>query len=167
MRVKKKFDALGVGAAEKANRLRDWTTGMVGFDQILSSLKEVKAAPRAEKEVEEGKDEEEEEKPKAVKGKGKKDNEKKAKAKAKEEENKKAVEATKTKLATHVGRYHKRENAKRVRAYSSADLAAILGSVPGGSQAVAEEDAPFMKEVRAEAHRTVRHPLQVICQTKN
>ncbi|GAX73190.1 hypothetical protein CEUSTIGMA_g643.t1 [Chlamydomonas eustigma] len=32
------------------------------------------------------------------------------------------------KAATHVGRYHKRENAKRVRGYSSGDLAAILGA---------------------------------------
>ena len=139
-----------MGAAEKADRLRDWTVGMVGFDQILSGLKEVKAAPRVEEEEEE----EEEEEPKKVKEKGKKAKEKaKEKEKArKEEEQKKAdEEATKKKQATHVGRYHKRENAKRVRCYSSEDLAAILGSVPGGSQPPVEDDRPFMKEVRAEA----------------
>lgn len=32
--------------AEQAHRLRDWTTGMVSYDSILSGLKEVSAAPR-------------------------------------------------------------------------------------------------------------------------
>uniref|UniRef100_A0A383V8E5 G-patch domain-containing protein n=1 Tax=Tetradesmus obliquus TaxID=3088 RepID=A0A383V8E5_TETOB len=41
LKVKKKQDALGVGAAEQAHKLRDWTTGMVGYDAILTGLKEI------------------------------------------------------------------------------------------------------------------------------
>lgn len=51
--------------------------------------------------------------------------------------------ARRVKLATHVGRYHKRERAKTVKNYSSQDLAAILGAAPGSSvgvAAVTEED---------------------------
>ena len=120
---------------------------MMSFDQILSGLKEVKASPRVEDPEEEEAAEAPKKKRKEKEGKGKKKEKEKKETKKKAEEEE---EAAKTKLATHVGRYHKRENAKRVRAYSSQDLAAILGSVPGGSPAVAEEDGPFMKEVRAD-----------------
>lgn len=152
VRVKKKFDALGVGAAEQANRLRDWTTGMVSFDSILSGLKEVKAAPRPEESEDEEPSEEQKKPIKQKKSKGKKRQD--DAVSMKESVAKKDIEeASKTKLATHVGRYHKRENAKRVRAYSSEDLAAILGSVPGGgnqpSNEPAEEDGPFLREIQA------------------
>ena len=60
----------------------------------------------------------------------------------------------KAKQATHIGRYHKRENAKRVTSYSATDLAAILGASssgpPAASQAPEEDNEwPQFREVRA------------------
>jgi hypothetical protein len=45
IRVRQKADALGVGAAEAAaDRDRPWAAGMVGYDAILSNLKEIRSA---------------------------------------------------------------------------------------------------------------------------
>lgn len=46
VKVRKKFDALGVGAAEKAQHSRDWTTGMFHYESVLSGLKEISAKKR-------------------------------------------------------------------------------------------------------------------------
>ncbi|GLC53435.1 hypothetical protein PLESTB_000744800 [Pleodorina starrii] len=166
VKVKKKHDAMGVGAAENAQNLRDWTTGMVSFDRILNNLKEVTASrPAAAVESsDESSDEEPEDKTKAKKAK--KADKKKAKgAKRKraspsssssdasssdsdgdaEEGNGKgkaaaAASAKRLKLASHVGRYSKRERAKFVKNYSASDLDAILGGVAGKDGAAGSEE---------------------------
>ena len=72
-----------------------------------------------------------------------------------EDEDKPINQPVKTKQATHIGRYHKRESAKRVKGYSASDLAAILGATSDGlaaaSEATAAEDNewPQLREVRA------------------
>ena len=67
-----------------------------------------------------------------------------------EEEEEAPAKQKAAKQATHVGRYHKRESAKRVQGYSASDLAAILGA-PSGGAGDAEASA-YPGEVRA-AHR--------------
>ncbi|GIL53485.1 hypothetical protein Vafri_9078 [Volvox africanus] len=175
VKVKKKHDAMGVGAAESSQNLRDWTTGMVSFDRILSNLKEVTANRRADNcDDSNGSSSSDEER---VQKQAKMTNQNKAKgAKRKRaspssdskttssssssgaesddgDDGKagKAAPATavavtaaghgakRLKLASHVGRYSKRERAKFVKAYSASDLDAILGGVAGKDGAAAAQ----------------------------
>ncbi|GAB4821901.1 hypothetical protein N2152v2_008947 [Parachlorella kessleri] len=41
IKVKKKFENWGVGAVEAAHKARDWTTGMLDFHRVLSTLSEI------------------------------------------------------------------------------------------------------------------------------
>jgi Pin2-interacting protein X1 len=171
--------------AEKAHLQLDWTTGMVGFDSVLTSLKEVRAAraaspsdsdsgsegdtpgsgPRSSgndsdceseggrrKRRREGGGEGKEAKRKRKEERRRAKGEKKKAKKASKKAAKKAAKGTakggggsgsggggeggekggpsgsRVKVATHVGRYARRERAKAVKGYSASDLAAILGS---------------------------------------
>ncbi|KXZ53675.1 hypothetical protein GPECTOR_6g592 [Gonium pectorale] len=173
VKVKKKHDAMGVGAAENANSQRDWTTGMVSFDRILANLKEVtatrKEAPDAGGNHSSSSDEENDE----TRKKGKKGKKAAKKAEPSSDAKRKrasprpaaaessspskvsgrsssgsdddddsegpGIQAKRLKLASHVGRYSKRERAKFVKNYSASDLDAILGGV-AGSKAADDED---------------------------
>ncbi|EFJ47248.1 hypothetical protein VOLCADRAFT_105212 [Volvox carteri f. nagariensis] len=182
VKVKKKHDAMGVGAAENAQTLREWTTGMVSFDRILSNLKEVTARrpTNHDKSSSSGSsDDEPAEKPKAEQGRA--TDKKKAKgAKRKRASSSsdsdagsssssesdtsadegdaktkggKAAAASigataaasaaavkRLKLASHVGRYSKRERAKFVKNYSASDLDAILGGAAAKAAAQGNGD---------------------------
>lgn len=84
----------------------------------------------------------------------KKEEKKRLKKKAKEEAKEKEREAAKPKLATHSGRFKKREMAKNVRGYSTEDLTAILGGTdPFASVAisVAASAPPPEKKARRNA----------------
>ncbi|KAG2442104.1 hypothetical protein HYH02_009593 [Chlamydomonas schloesseri] len=171
VKVKKKHDAMGVGAAENAQNTRDWTTGMVSFDRILAGLKEVSARPAAADDSSSSDEEEEAAKAKkAPKKASKKADTKKAKKSSKNkrkrsaspsssdsssasdsgsssssdsesESEDEAARAKRVKLASHVGRYHKRERAKLVKNYSAGDLDAILGGMAAAKQEVEAEEA--------------------------
>ncbi|KAG2496381.1 hypothetical protein HYH03_005609 [Edaphochlamys debaryana] len=161
VKVKKKHDAMGVGAVENATSTRDWTTGMVSFESILANLKEVTAAkPPAADEDSSSDDEPQPPKKGKKAGKAKKaaaaGSPKKRKAPAassgddsgpstsgsssgSDSEDESAA-AKRAKLASHVGRYSKRERAKFVKNYSASDLDAILGGVKKEAAQQEEED---------------------------
>eukprot|EP00198_Chlamydomonas_reinhardtii_P003111 XP_001692447.1 predicted protein [Chlamydomonas reinhardtii] len=156
VKVKKKHDAMGVGAAENAQNTRDWTTGMVSFDRILANLKEVSARPAA---ADDSSSSDDEAAAKAPKKAAKKADTKKAKKSGKDKRKRsaspsssgssssgsdsedEAARAKRIKLASHVGRYHKRERAKLVKNYSAGDLDAILGGMKAAKEEVAAEEA--------------------------
>eukprot|EP00877_Chromochloris_zofingiensis_P012765 jgi/Chrzof1/7742/Cz02g35040.t1 len=238
IKVKKKFDALGVGAAEHATQLRDWTTGMVSYDFILSGLKEVSRAPQesadnsssstssdsdgrssgyasesdtsaSSKQTNARRQSKGKDTPKQTTNGGKqlkcklqvdkatpaldskplKANKKRKQADAVDEapptksgkKQRKQVSSevqqtsatdqpatvepvsagvARVKLASHVGRYRKREAAKMVSNYSASDLAAILGAgsvagFPETDQAVAKPVSMSQRKVtNAVAHTT-------------
>ncbi|GLI67156.1 hypothetical protein VaNZ11_011369 [Volvox africanus] len=175
VKVKKKHDAMGVGAVENSQNLRDWTTGMVSFDRILSNLKEVTANQRADNcDDSSGSSSSDEERAKEQAKMTKQNKAKGAKRKraspssdskttttiissdaesndSDHRKSGKAAPATavamtaaghgvkRLKLASHVGRYSKRERAKFVKAYSASDLDAILGGVAGKDGAAAAQ----------------------------
>eukprot|EP00775_Hariotina_reticulata_P012820 gene12820-12947_t len=131
VKVKKKQDALGVGAAEQAHKLRDWTTGMVGGNKAQKA----NAAKKRKKNEE------------ATSGSGSAagaDNTQEGSAAAHQCKHDSSAAATavaaasisRSKAATHLGRYQRREAAKTVRNYSAGDLAAILG-LPGAAPTAA------------------------------
>ncbi|KDD74979.1 hypothetical protein H632_c948p0 [Helicosporidium sp. ATCC 50920] len=124
IRVKKNFESWGVGAVESDARSQDWTAGMAAFDRVLSSLSEIRsehASGTAEAASSESESDAEVNSPRAPAG---------------------ARPSPAPKAATHVGRYKRRENARDVRAYSTEDLAAILGGVDTFAAAAAAFSAP-------------------------
>lgn len=154
IRVKKNFENWGVGAVTAADRARDWSLGMVEFHRVLSNLSEINsqhANPNSEgSELEDDtvderyhltsqKDDKAQKKRKKESIKDQSDAKKRKKNKtrspcastdARQNGAKAAVEVKKVKLATHIGRFKKRESAKMVKNYSEHDLAAILGGDP-------------------------------------
>ena len=167
IRVKKNFENWGVGAVTSAERARDWSNGMAEFHRVLSTLSEITSqhargkgdddagtATTTENEQSDASDGDlrkaRRKKNKDTKKK-KKDEKKKEKKKrkgnssgsdsqdSKDEEEEEAPPAHKrVKLATHLGRFKKRESAKMVKNYSTHDLAAILGEDPFASRTVVE-----------------------------
>uniref|UniRef100_A0A7S0YMG4 G-patch domain-containing protein n=1 Tax=Polytomella parva TaxID=51329 RepID=A0A7S0YMG4_9CHLO len=209
LRVKKNVDGHGIGAIEQAQQTRDWTTGMMSFDQILSKLKTVSSSDHLNQSSDTDSDEEEEDKKvKKSKKKGKKrknnnesssskskkqkkgkqdDGEKSSKKSSKKSSRKKKSESSseeseqssvssdsdnsssssedeapvpqRVKIASHMGRYQRRETAKFVRGYSAEDLTAILGGVSNGAPSQpAATTAIQTKEVKSESpEKTKEH----------
>lgn len=56
IRVKKKFENWGVGAVEAAEKARDWSTGMLEFHRVLSTLSEVTSHHAGKDSIEDGPD---------------------------------------------------------------------------------------------------------------
>ena len=110
-----------MGAREAAARSQDWTLSMHTYTQVLSGLTEVVSAHAQQVDSSD-----EEEAPPAAK-------KRKKAAKVVEQPAPQPV-AKKVKLASHSGRYQKREKNKLVKGYSATDLAAILGQASSGAQ---------------------------------
>ncbi|KAK9812809.1 hypothetical protein WJX72_004183 [[Myrmecia] bisecta] len=158
IRVKKKQDQLGVGVTEADKRARDWTLGMVQYDNVLAKLSEVTSqhASRggdssSEDSFASGGEEPATGKTKKRKGKapaGKAAKRKCAPVAVKQQQQAPARPAAasssgsdpdgdssedeqpapkRQRAARHVGRFTRREAGKKVKNYSSKDLAAILG----------------------------------------
>jgi len=172
IRVKKKFENWGVGATEAAERARDWSTGMVEFHRVLSTLSEINsqhASKHGDASIEEESDAsdgdlETKQNADSVATKRKNDrasvDEKKRKRKSKSSECKStrgedssegiipaATPVKRVKLATHLGRFKKRESAKMVQNYSEHDLAAILGGDPFAAAAAAVGEVHTARDV--------------------
>lgn len=148
-----------VSQAEQVQHTRDWTTGMASFDQILSGLKEVSAAkrPAAQSASEQSSGSLQQAsagKQRAAKALKKRkapcpstssassssgDDEQASGSASSSSDDEQAapVAAKRVKLASHVGRYMKRERGKTVKNYSASDLDAILGGK--GASAAAEQ----------------------------
>ena len=155
VRVKKKFDNSGVGQAEADKRAQDWTVDMHKFSTVLGGLKEVKsphasvttALPSSKAPSASGVP------PSASVPKQPKKKKKRDRGAANELGDGGAAasiaapsgaqdvadtpatgERQRVKVASHSGRYTKREHNKRVQGYSANDLAAILGHTSAGAR---------------------------------
>ncbi|BBN09636.1 Pin2-interacting protein X1 [Marchantia polymorpha subsp. ruderalis] len=110
IRVSKKSDTSGIGLDAKAKAQANWALNTHAYDSILKNLKVQVAVTATEDGGDSSSSDEDNDDPK------------------KDE----VVEETKVrKVARPQGRYKKREQGKMVGAYSSTDLAAILGAVVG------------------------------------
>ncbi|KAJ9528752.1 hypothetical protein QJQ45_020648 [Haematococcus lacustris] len=160
LKVRKKFDKFGMGAAEQIDKARDWTAGMWSYDKMLSGLKEVKAqhvtpvvddsssesdSPASSSSSDSGALLPQNTQPKvAVADRAgspprstSSDDTGCNAPKASGNLGVSAADAAvaRSRLASHAGRYQKRERAKAVRGYSASDMAAILGAAPAAAQA--------------------------------
>jgi Pin2-interacting protein X1 len=151
VRVKKKFDNLGVGRVEAGQHAQDWTLDMANFSDTLSRLKEVvsKHSYRNDASSSESEDTDIPANPptKALcHGKRKRHQTSDGGMEASNSspvnlhssmddgctQHGSSVGSVKqSRLTSHSGRYSKHSNSKRVKGYAAADLAAILGKTLG------------------------------------
>jgi Pin2-interacting protein X1 len=140
VRVKKKFDNLGVGRVEAAQRAQDWTLDMVNFSNALSSLKEVVSKHSRGEDVSSSESEDTDvpahapaRAPSPIRRKlpQRQDHSNNSKAHVCDESSEPVRPVKRSRLDTHSGRYSLHAKSKCVKGYSAEDLAAILGQTPG------------------------------------
>ncbi|BDA43531.1 probable PIN2/TERF1-interacting telomerase inhibitor 1 at N-terminal half [Coccomyxa sp. Obi] len=152
IKVRRRQDSSGIGLAEATKKSRDWTIGMVAYDQVLAKLSTVSGEPRGKRKRTDADAAlvNEEGGPAAIPGHAAVGTEKNKKRKKKGPESNaldtmavsasgppatlETEEVEATVKSSHTARFARRRAGKNVRSYSGSDLAAILG---GGAHSTA------------------------------